>query len=741
MEIIGGKMLLKRSLIVLIVLVFCLSIPCFSQTKNRVVIAEGDVIKLFEYDPAEKKFNMIWESAETGTAIKSSSVGIVGMELKDLDKDGKNELVAIDQFGIFVWGKNGKMPVYYNLKNAVEPTSWSYVLPVDLDSDGFFEFVTQRESGVNVYKRTIAAWKVKMNELVNISEIELPGNTSWSLRAGDCDNDKTMDILSSGHFIHVLGWEETAGFFEKARFINNSQMVDVVQIADVDGNGTNEILASGNSGCFSVYSARKIQSADKYYYPVIYQSTKLVEGSGHYTQGLAVADIDGNGKNELLVGVSASGGGEHDDIFVYDYISGQSIRKSTDSMTLKKVFSMKLESSSIPGFVAGDLDNDGSDEIIYNNKYVLKFTRDSENQLHCTVLATLVDQGSASLIGPFQPTGEDITDSTRIVPQNLFIDLKDDEIIESGKNYKIWVKVNSPWKEAKNVLVRLESEMEKINVLQNEFQLPVMQAGKTYDNRNEPFLITPDRITAPTDFSLRVKISTEDGYMVSQSFNVCRSSNEANFHFSAVPKFEINSDTLAIGYEADIYKDIGISYDYFDDDDGLRGWPQSEALLQYKNLIILKEYGELITDQKTNLKLVLDQGGNCLVHGYEVLNVGEGKTPEQKEDRQFIETYFHTRYVKQFEGERVIQGKSSDSISNDIKLQLKEKKNEYDLPDVLEALPGAIPIFFYPSGEVAGVRIEGKYKLVYLGFSLDDIQQTEVKKELIKRIMEWFDQE
>ncbi|GAH63445.1 unnamed protein product, partial [marine sediment metagenome] len=266
--------------------------PSFSfQTKNRIVIAEGDKIKLFEFDPAEKKLDMVWESAETGTPF----FGINGMVLKDIDKDGANELVAIDQFGIFVWGKNGKVPIYYNLKDAVVRTSKSYVLPLDLDSDGVFEFVTQRRSGLGYSKRQIEAWKIQGSELSKISEIKLPGGISWSLRVGDCDNDKSEDILTSSSLIHVLGWEEIAGFFEKARFPHNSGLVDVVRIADVDGNGTNEILASGSSGCFSIYSARKASYTEEYYYPVVYQSTKIVEGSGHYTQGLDVADIDGDG--------------------------------------------------------------------------------------------------------------------------------------------------------------------------------------------------------------------------------------------------------------------------------------------------------------------------------------------------------------------------------------------------------------------------------------------------------------
>jgi len=193
------------------------------------VIAEGDLIKLFEYDPAGKKFNLIWESAETGTGIKSLSFGINGMVLEDLDRDGQNELVAIDQFGIFVWEKNGKVPIYYNLKDAVVRSGGSYVLLVDLDSDGVFEFVTQRNLSLGYSERQVEAWKIQGDELSKLSEIELPGGTSWSLREGDCDNDKIADIITSASLIHVLGWKKDFGFIGKAAFPNNSNLVDVLR--------------------------------------------------------------------------------------------------------------------------------------------------------------------------------------------------------------------------------------------------------------------------------------------------------------------------------------------------------------------------------------------------------------------------------------------------------------------------------------------------------------------------------
>jgi hypothetical protein len=349
-----------------------------------------------------------------------------------------------------------------------------------------------------------------------------------------------------------------------------------------------------------------------------------------------------------------------------------------------------------------------------------------------------VDKASASLIGPFDPEGKDESKAARIVPQNLFVELKSGDIIESGKIYKFWIKLNSPWTEAQNVKVHLDSLTEKIAVLNGEFSLSLMEAGNIYDNKEYPFLVKPGDIAEETSFELKVEISAENGYQLTKIYSMVLSSDEGDIPLEAVPKIVVTSDTLGISSEEDVYKDLGISYDYFSDYYGLT-WPPIEILLKYKNLLTRIELVTMAY-QINKLKAYLDAGGNCLVHGDNVVDIREGNSKKLEDARNFVTEYFHTKYVKDFEGEKVIEGKSDDSISNGIKFQLKGSQYG-DLPDVLETLPGAIPIFFFPSGEVAGVRIEGKYKMVYLGFSLEDIQQTEVKKELVQRILAWFNQE
>ncbi|MGB2844589.1 MAG: hypothetical protein WBC02_07020, partial [Candidatus Aminicenantaceae bacterium] len=368
---------------------------------------------------------------------------------------------------------------------------------------------------------------------------------------------------------------------------------------------------------------------------------------------------------------------------------------------------------------------------------VLRFKRNADKHLECELIATLVDQGSACVIGPFEPIGKDEFTATRIVPQNLYIKLNKREAIEAGKTYELWVKAMSPWSTARNVLIQLESDTEDIKIKNGDFVLSQMETGKIYDNSKIPFHASIGDISETTDFKLKLYISAEDGYSLSQSYKMGQSQDGTNIMFSAVPKFVPSSDTLAFSNERDIYADLGITYDFYDDDYGMKSWPSKENLSKYKNILIQKEWGLLPRQQKGNLKSFLDNGGNALVHGHLAIYIhprNEKKTPDL---RDFIETYFRCRSDKVFEGKRELTGKPGDLISDSLSFQLKDYQGSIS-PDIIDVLSNAIPIFFYPSGEVAGIRIEGTYKMIYLGFRLEDIQSTETKKELIKRILAWF---
>jgi hypothetical protein len=526
---------------------------------------------------------------------------------------------------------------------------------------------------------------------------------------------------------------------EKAAFPNISALVDVVRVADVNGDGENEIVASGNGACFTVYKARKLrESSTNFVYPVLYQSEDL----GGYTQGLEIADIDGDGKNEVLVGVSPMGKENKDHIYVFEK-SGGTKTPGITTLSLRQTFSMPLESSSIPGFVVGDADNDGRNEVIYNSRHVLKFSRDTEGRLQCANLSTLGESGKAAVIGPFEPEGKDESNALRIVPQSLVIDLKDGDIIESGNVYRFWTNLNSPWMEARNVRVRLESLAKEVKILQGDFLAPRLEAGKSVDNKAAPFLVKPDEIKKELGFELKLEIRADGDFQLTQTYHIVRSAHGGNLILTAVPKLIVTSDTLCISTEKDVYEDLGIVHDFFNDDYGT-AWPPADFLLKYKNVLLLADYLIANDTQMEKMQAMFEAGKNLLFHGDRIIYLPPAKEKQLKTFHDLAAKYFKSRYLNGYDGEKAVKGKSGDAISDGLSFALINRergsvpKEFRTLPNVLEAQPGATPFLFYPTGEVAAVRVEGKYKLVYLGFSLDDIQSAGAKKELVKRIMAWF---
>jgi hypothetical protein len=347
-------------------------------------------------------------------------------------------------------------------------------------------------------------------------------------------------------------------------------------------------------------------------------------------------------------------------------------------------------------------------------------------------------------IGPFGPEGMDEPQGQRIISQNLITDLKPGDRIESSTEYRFWAVLNSPWKDARNVRARLISHSDDVKVLQGEALVPQMEARKSVDTKGTPFIIRPEDLKEVKRFELELEITADGGYRLLQSFHLARNVQNRNVMLTVNPKFVIQSETLGMSAPRDIYQDLAVVHDFFADDDG-DIWPPVEALTKYKNLFILADYlvGNDVQREKT--RALFEAGKNLLFHGDGVLYVPASEVNELKPFLDMAVGFFKSRYVKGYEGEKAVKGKSGDPLSNGLAFALIDRETPglarefQNFPDVLEALPGATPFLFYPTGEVAAVRVQDKYKLVYLGFSLDDIQSPEAKKELVKRIMAWFD--
>jgi len=512
--------------------------PLRSQTapKNRVVISEENKLRAFEFDPATSKFKQIWESVGTGIEFAPTLVrGFHEPILSDLDRDGKNELIGIDSHGISIFGKTGAYPQYHNFDVEMRHPP-PQLLAVDVDRDSVIELIAiDPYTGISVFKPN-------HDGISKVSETILARGLAWQAHEfADCDNDGIPELITAAQLVNIMKWDAQRGFVEKARFANAANLVDVIRVADADNDGKPEIIASGNSEMLSIHSPRKFFDGITYY-PAVYQSEcfgpitpkpksdnyevwggsipesslkkartegkEIVITNNAFTQGLLVGDIDGNGMNEIVVGLT---GKQPENILVFETVPSF----HSNPWHVKKIFGMPLASSQIPGFVLGDADNDGKPEVIFNSNYVLKFSRETPDKLQCKLLGKITDTSNeltGVAVGVFEPEGADIIPAPRVVFGRVNVTLPQGGKILSGNDYTCWVSLANVWRALTNVEVTLECLEKEVQLEKKSLRIGSLGVGSKWDNQKQPFEFKTDKVDSPTQVHFRISLTADGGF-------------------------------------------------------------------------------------------------------------------------------------------------------------------------------------------------------------------------------------
>jgi len=308
----------------------------------------------------------------------------------DLDNDGTSELIAVDGFGILIYGTTN--PQYIPFAEARTSDVYTKLLVVDLDNDGNKEIVVHRrapESGPLDRGREISVWRRDEDGYESVWRRDFAG-PGWTVLFADVDNDGEGELITASDTIVIL---ESTGLFEwevaaelpNVGRVGGGAVIDVVRVADVDGDGLNEIIASGNSGAVTVYKHTYNESTKRSTYPVVWQSRPLVSaelgpmpdrGDGPrppwaYTQGLGVGDVDGDGAIEIVVATAQFGQrpgaepGKNGQIHVFEHTATRWFERRwlSDWTTL----------ANIPGIAIGDVDGDGNVGWVYNGTEIYDF--------------------------------------------------------------------------------------------------------------------------------------------------------------------------------------------------------------------------------------------------------------------------------------------------------------------------------------------------------------------------------
>lgn len=236
-----------------------------------------------------------WQSPDIDGPLSALSVG-------DVDGDGEDEIVMVsnrsnsgyDEGIIFIFNARTHALKFHNKLGIMDWMGVRSVRIGDVDGDGKAEFIV---TTANIYDGVIQVYDGATHTLKRQSA-RYNGNFFSALAIGDVDNDGKVEIVAGQGREHTGATGTYLIVFDGATLQEKWRSVDLgaywgsvydIKLADLDSDGHPEIIASvgGNSGRLIVFDG------------VTHDLKLMLE---HPARALEVADIDGDGALEILVG-------------------------------------------------------------------------------------------------------------------------------------------------------------------------------------------------------------------------------------------------------------------------------------------------------------------------------------------------------------------------------------------------------------------------------------------------------
>ncbi len=308
--------------------------------------------------------------------VQRFKLEIRGLDVGDLDGDGKNELVLIDKTSVYIYKWQKKGPYLFKVVEGTWSPNYVYVTVADLDGNGKAEIyicnLTATDAGSLVLEWDGAKFKEAVSGqkwLIRVVDLPRKGKTLLGQR-----RDPEGNYLGNVHVLKRQGNQFVS--LETLNLPRFSNVFNFVQ-CDLSGKGSISTVLLGPWEHLQVYNATGEQlwkSDDFFGGSLCYMeySDPSINRMVHTPKRLFLAspiftyDVNGDGKKEVMICQNHSKTGRlFDDLRWFG--SGRVHFMDWDEAGLVSRFVSQKLSGTVVGYQVADVDSDGLKELVVAN--------------------------------------------------------------------------------------------------------------------------------------------------------------------------------------------------------------------------------------------------------------------------------------------------------------------------------------------------------------------------------------
>jgi immune inhibitor A len=308
--------------------------------------------------------------------------------------------------------------------------------------------------------------------------------------------------------------------------------------------------------------------------------------------------------------------------------------------------------------------------------------------------------------------------------------------LEPGETIEVFATLINEWAATDDVKLSIIVDDPVITILDTTSVWNSAPTGIPIDNHSQPmrFLIDPDLLAKMVDFSF---VITAGGGTFIHQYDYRWKVGNTQF---LVVDDDGNDQRDFAKYFIAILDSMQVPFDVHDILAG--GVPGAEQMAEYPNAVWFTGDHRDSTISSADIAVMkgfLDGGGRLLLTGQDIV-----QHIAELPDDSFLSDYLHIGYGGTTELP-VMEGVPGDPISSELTIACNSTggaANQRSM-DIVVPESGAIPIFhYYQSQAVAGIRYDGTYRLVVLGFGMEGIADLlpgyNTREDLMRSIWNWW---